>query len=83
MQKIEQFILINTKNQELEYLNSELNLMRQKYDQIESARWDLNNEKHIIQNQMSKEDVCDLIEILLDDRAKSLSGQVLNVGGVR
>lgn len=37
----------------------------------------------IIQNQMSKEDVCDLIEILLDDRAKSLSGQVLNVGGVR
>jgi 3-oxoacyl-[acyl-carrier protein] reductase len=36
----------------------------------------------IIQDQMSKDDVCDLIELLLDDRAKSLSGQVLNVGGV-
>lgn len=58
--------LINTKNQELEYLNSELNLMRQKYDQIESARWDLNNEKHIIQNQMSE------IQRILNDREKEI-----------
>ena len=36
----------------------------------------------VIQKQFQKSDVCDLVELLLDDKATSLSGQVLNVGGV-
>ena len=36
----------------------------------------------VIQKQFQKSDVCDLVELLLDDKASSLSGQVLNVGGV-
>ena len=38
--------------------------------------------QQIIQKQFQKSDVCDLVELLLDEKAKSLSGQVLNVGGV-
>ena len=38
--------------------------------------------QQVIQKQFQKSDVCDLIEILLDEKASSLSGQVLNVGGV-
>ena len=38
--------------------------------------------QQIIQKQFQKSDVCDLVELLLDERAASLSGQVLNVGGV-
>jgi len=38
--------------------------------------------QQIIPQQFSPEDVSDLVEILLDDRSKSLSGQVLHVGGV-
>ena len=36
----------------------------------------------IIPRIMEKATVCDLVELLLDERASSLSGQVLNVGGV-
>ena len=38
--------------------------------------------QQVIQKQFQKSDVCDLIELLLDEKASSLSGQVLNVGGV-
>ena len=38
--------------------------------------------QQIIQKQFQKSDVCDLVELLIDEKAKSLSGQVLNVGGV-
>ncbi len=36
----------------------------------------------IISKQFQKSDVCDLVELLLDDRAESLSGQVLHIGGI-
>ena len=40
----------------------------------------------IISQQMQKkmfkqDDVCDLVEVLLDDKSKSLTGEVLNIGG--
>lgn len=38
--------------------------------------------QQIIPKQFQKSDVCDLIELLIDERARSLSGQVLNIGGV-
>ena len=38
--------------------------------------------RQVIQRQFQKSDVCDLVELLLDEKASSLSGQVLNVGGV-
>lgn len=38
--------------------------------------------QQVIQKQFNKSDVCDLVELLLDDRAASLSGQVLHVGGI-
>ena len=38
--------------------------------------------QQIIPKQFKKSDVCDLVELLLDEKASSLSGQVLNVGGV-
>jgi 3-oxoacyl-[acyl-carrier protein] reductase len=38
--------------------------------------------QQVIPKQFQKSDVCDLVELLLDNRAASLSGQVLNVGGV-
>lgn len=38
--------------------------------------------QQVIQKQFQKCDVCDLVELLLDEKATSLSGQVLNVGGV-
>ena len=38
--------------------------------------------QQIIPKQFQKSDVCDLVELLIDERAASLSGQVLNVGGV-
>jgi len=36
----------------------------------------------IIQKQFTPESVCDLVEILIDKRAKTLSGQVFHIGGV-
>ncbi|MEC8610392.1 MAG: SDR family oxidoreductase, partial [Bacteroidota bacterium] len=38
--------------------------------------------RQIIPRQFEKSDVCDLIELLIDDKASSLSGQVFNIGGV-
>ena len=38
--------------------------------------------QQVIQKQFQKSDVCDLVELLLDEKASSISGQVLNVGGV-
>lgn len=37
--------------------------------------------QQIIPKQFNKKDICDLVEILIDKRASSLSGQVFNVGG--
>ena len=38
--------------------------------------------QQVIQKQFQKSDVCDIVELLLDEKSTSLSGQVLNVGGV-
>ena len=38
--------------------------------------------QQIIQKQFMQSDVCDLVELLLDPRASSISGQVIHVGGV-
>ncbi len=38
--------------------------------------------QQVIPKQFEKADVCDLVELLIDERASSLSGQVLNLGGV-
>jgi len=38
--------------------------------------------QQIIPKQFEKSDVCDLVELLIDERASSLSGQILNIGGV-
>ncbi len=38
--------------------------------------------QQIIQKQFQKSDVCDLVELLIDEKSASLSGQVLNLGGV-
>ena len=38
--------------------------------------------QQIIPKQFQKSDICDLVELLIDEKAASLSGQVLNVGGV-
>ena len=38
--------------------------------------------QQVIPKQFQKSDVCDLVELLIDDKAASLSGQVLNMGGV-
>lgn len=45
--------------------------------QIEKIR-----KQQILTKQFRKEDVCDLVELLIDKKASSISGQVLNVGGV-
>lgn len=38
--------------------------------------------QQVIQKQFQKSDVCDVVELLLDEKATSISGQVLNIGGV-
>ena len=38
--------------------------------------------QQVIPKQFQKSDVCDLVELLIDEKSNSLSGQVLNVGGV-
>lgn len=38
--------------------------------------------QQIIPKQFKKSDICDLVEFLIDKKSYSLSGQVLNVGGV-
>ena len=38
--------------------------------------------QQVISKQFEKSDVCDLGDLLLDEKSSSLSGQVLNIGGV-
>lgn len=38
--------------------------------------------QQVIPRQFEKSDVCDLVELLIDARASSLSGQVFHIGGV-
>jgi len=38
--------------------------------------------QQVLPKQFQKSDVCDLVELLIDEKASSLSGQVLSVGGV-
>tara|TARA_B100000963_G_C22624843_1_gene671800 strand:- start:2136 stop:2813 length:678 start_codon:yes stop_codon:yes gene_type:complete len=38
--------------------------------------------QQVIPKQFEKSDICDLVELLIDEKAASLSGQVLCVGGV-
>ena len=38
--------------------------------------------QQVIPKHFQKSDVCDLVELIIDERAASLSGQVFNVGGV-
>jgi 3-oxoacyl-[acyl-carrier protein] reductase len=38
--------------------------------------------RQIIPKQFEKSNVCDLVEILIDKKSSSLSGQTLNIGGV-
>lgn len=38
--------------------------------------------QQVLPKQFQKSDVCDLVELLIDEKALSLSGQVLNIGGV-
>ncbi len=49
---------------------------------ITDAQIDKITSQQIIPRQFQKSDVCDLVELLIDEKAASLSGQVLNVGGV-
>ena len=49
---------------------------------ISSAQKEKIISQQIIPKQFKPDDVCDLVEILLDNRSNSLSGQVLHVGGV-
>ena len=37
--------------------------------------------QQVIPKQFAPSDVCDLVEMLLDEKSRALSGQVLNVGG--
>jgi 3-oxoacyl-[acyl-carrier protein] reductase len=43
---------------------------------------DMITSRQIINKQFQKSDICDVLEMLLDERAASISGQVINVGGV-
>ena len=49
---------------------------------ISSAQKEKIISQQIIAKQFAPDDVSDLVEILLDPRSRSLSGQVLHVGGV-
>ena len=49
---------------------------------ISSAQKEKIISQQIIAKQFTPDDVSDLVEILLDPRSRSLSGQVLHVGGV-
>ncbi len=38
--------------------------------------------QQIIKKQFQKEDVCNIVELIMDKRSNSLSGQVFNIGGI-
>ena len=40
-------------------------------------------ESQIVQQQYTTADVANIVELLLDDRASSISGQVIHMGGFR
>ncbi len=39
-------------------------------------------QRQILNRQFDLDDVCDLVDLLLDKKSSSLSGQILNIGGV-
>lgn len=49
---------------------------------VSDAQIDKIVEQQIIRARFEKSDVCDLVDVLLSSKARSLSGQVLHVGGV-
>lgn len=49
---------------------------------VTSEQIDLITEQQVIQRQFTVSDVCDVVELLLDQRSASISGQVLHIGGV-
>ena len=48
---------------------------------VSTAQIDCIVSQQIIPKQATPSDVCDLVEILLNEKTSSLSGQVLNIGG--
>lgn len=48
---------------------------------VSSAQIDRIIQQQVIRRQFSSDDVCDVIELLLLPSARSLSGQILNLGG--
>ena len=38
--------------------------------------------RQIIQRQFEADEICDLVEMLVDEKASTLTGQVFHVGGV-
>ena len=38
--------------------------------------------QQIIQKKFTTNDVCNVVEILLDKKSSSISGQIINIGGV-
>lgn len=49
---------------------------------VTDAQIDKITSSQVIPKQFEKSDICDLVELLIDKRSASLSGQVFNVGGV-
>lgn len=49
---------------------------------ITDSQIDNITKQQVIPKQFKKSDVCDLVELLIDEKASSLSGQVFNIGGV-
>lgn len=49
---------------------------------ISDAQIEKITSQQVIPRQFQKSDVCDLVELLIDSRASSLSGQTFNIGGV-
>lgn len=49
---------------------------------VSDAQIDKIVEQQVIRARFEKSDVCDLVDVLLSSKARSLSGQVLHVGGV-
>lgn len=39
-------------------------------------------DSQILPRQFDKDDICDLVEIIIDQKSRSISGQIFNVGGI-
>jgi 3-oxoacyl-[acyl-carrier protein] reductase len=48
---------------------------------ITDAQIEIITSQQVITRQFEKSDVCDIVELLIDAKASSLSGQVLHIGG--